>query len=730
MFGKIKGIYQYNQEDCGAACLATILNFHNKVTTISALRHEMSYDKNGANVLSIIEVAKKYGLEAEAYEGDFKQLQEQIEQGQFKYPMIVHVVREDIGGHFQVITNVKKGQVKVFDPKDGYLKLSVEDFIMQWTGIVICFEKSNILDNSPTAKKPFGSNYRYLKILNKVKVFLIFAIFLSIFISLISFLGAWIYKIVIDNHILKQPASDSTLANINFTALIISLLIFYFFQAFLSIVKNIFNAKAAKSLSNRFSESFLQHLIRIPPKNISHFETGEVLSRFQSITQIQQSYLAVIFTLTTEVLGAIIGGTILLIISYQLFIYVVIMVAVYSIIFFVFLPLLKKNRKKFYHYYSDSITALNQTIVGNTTILMQKRSLWFFDKIFSKVRKSNIKLYNIELLEGSASSLVRLTESVGSLAILWKGSLLVIQGTLSLGSLVAFQTMMMSFIAPIQQLVLIQSEIQNLRILTQRLDDLYDSKSERADLPISKEEKIKNYNIKVENISFSYVFYQNIIENINFEVKEGSKLGVIGNSGSGKTTLLKLIASLYSPTAGRIYLGDKPYDNYSLSKIREDIAYVDQTPFVFEGTILDNLIMGTPLSEKYIEHINEIAEICDLYHLNSVNSNDLNMLLDENGNNLSGGQKQKIGIARALIKKPKILLLDEATSNIDERSRDRILTYIYSLEGMTVISISHDKKTLHQCDHYLIVEKDRVEMIEAESINNDINLVANKHIFP
>ncbi|VXC53081.1 putative enzyme [Bacillus sp. 349Y] len=326
------------------------------------------------------------------------------------------------------------------------------------------------------------------------------------------------------------------------------------------------------------------------------------------------------------------------------------MITFYFIIFMVFLPLLKKNRKEYYSHYSDSITALNQTVVGNPTILMQRSSFWFLDKILSKVRKTNGKQYNIGVLEGSASSLVTLTESMGSLAILWKGSQLVIQGTLSLGSLVAFQSMMTSFITPIQQLVLIQNEIQNLRILTQRLDDLYEVKVERATLPISKEESIQNYNIRLENVSFSYYYDQNILEKISFEVREGSKVGVIGNSGSGKTTMLKLIASIYSPTKGHLFLGNKPYENFSLSKLREDIAYVDQTPFVFEGTIIDNLIMGSPLREQNYDHINEIAYICDLYSLNSKIHNNLDMILDENGNNLSGGQKQKIGIARALIK--------------------------------------------------------------------------------
>jgi|GEM_PF-1032507 len=717
MFKRIKGFYQYNQEDCGAACLATVLNFHNIRTTISVLRNEMSYDKNGANILSIIEIAKKYGLEAEAYEGNFEQLQEQIEQDQFKYPMIVHVERENIGGHYLVIKRVHEDKVKVFDPKDGNLTLSVKDFIAQWTGFVICFEQNDAFNVNLEFKPVFKNYHRYLRILYKEKRIFIYAILLTIIISLISLIGAWIYKVVIDNYILKQSSDEGTIANtFNFTALIISLFVFYIFQTFLSLVKNFINAKAAKSLSNKLSESFLQHLIKIPQKNLSYFESGEVLQRFQSIGEIQRSYMTIIFTLSTEVIGALLGGVILFIISDQLFLYVVIMVAVYFIIFVVFLPLLRRNRKEYYSFYSESMTELNQTIVGNPTILMHKSSLWFFDKVFRKVIKSNNKLYNIGLLEGAASSLVTLTESMGSLAILWRGSQLVIQGTLSLGSLVAFQSMMTSFITPIQQLVLVQNEIQNLRILTQRLDDLYEVKTEKVKLPILKEEFIHNYNIKVIDVDFSYYYGQNVLKKINFEVKEGSKVGVIGNSGSGKTTMLKLIASLYSSTKGNIHLGDKPYKEYSLDSLRRDIAYVDQTPFVFEGTIIDNLIMGSPLREKNLKYINEIAEICDLYHLRASSINGLDMHLEENGNNLSGGQKQRIGIARALINEPKILLLDEATSNIDEEGKQKVLSYIYSLQGMTVISITHDKDALKYTNDFLVVKNDKMEMIEAKNI--------------
>lgn len=387
------------------------------------------------------------------------------------------------------------------------------------------------------------------------------------------------------------------------------------------------------------------------------------------------------------------------------------MVLVYASIFMIFLPFLKKNRKKYYSYYSESITALSQVLVGNSTILMQKSSLWFFDKISGKVKKANRKLYVIGWLEGAVSSLVTLIESMGSLAILWKCSQLALQGKISLGSLVVFQSMMTSFILPIQQLILIQNEIQTLRILTQRLDDLYEVKAERIALPIVNEEIVKNYNIKLNNISFSYHFGRNILENINCDISEGSKVGIVGNSGSGKTTLIKMIASLYSPTQGEIYFDNKSYEKYSLDELRQNIAYVDQTPFIFEGTILDNLIMGISLGDDNSKHIEKVAEICELYHLDSTDKNDLNMFLYENGNNLSGGQKQKIGLARALIKSPKLLLLDEATSNIDETSKLKILSYIYSLTKMTVISISHDKSIYNYSDYFLSVKPDGVQKI-------------------
>lgn len=713
----LKGFYQYNQEDCGAACLATILNFYGKKTTISILRNKMLYDKNGANALSIIETAKKYGLEGEAYEGSFEELNAEIIQNNFKLPLILHLEKERIGGHYVVLKKIKSNGIKVFDPKKGHLVLTKEEFLNQWTGIVICFENLKSIKKSEDDIILSKSKHRYLKILLEQKNIFILAIILSILISLVSILGSWAYKIIIDEYIAKDLGSNNTASlTAQYTLIFLNLLVFYILQSGVLFGRDALIGKVTQKISNKLSRLFLSHFLNIPEKSLFYFESGEILARFQSIAQIQESSLKIIFTLSTELIGICLGAIILIQLSSELFLWVIFMLFIYILIFLIGLPFLSKIRKKYYSFYSESMTELNQAINGRSTILMQNRNTWFLNKIFNKVKDTHEQLFKLGITEAIMTSLVTITESIGGLAILWKGSLLVLSNTLSLGSLIVFQSMLAFFISPVQRLVLIQNEFQNLNILIQRLDDIFVIKSEVPLLPICENKKVENYSIKVSNVAFSYYYSENIFENISFEIHEGYKIGVIGASGCGKTTLIKIIASLYTPTQGDISLNDKLYDSFSLKFIRDIIAYVPQDSFIMEGTITENLSMGKYLSQEEQLFLHEIAEIFGIYQFNTVDCNSLEMYVYENGCNLSGGQKQKIGLARAIMKKPKILLLDESLSNVDNKSKHRILQYLYSFNDLSIISISHDESVHKYSDQFLLFEDNKISLINKERI--------------
>ena len=348
-----------------------------------------------------------------------------------------------------------------------------------------------------------------------------------------------------------------------------------------------------------------------------------------------------------------------------MFWFVIDMLVIYILIFILGLPFLKRNRKKYYSSYSESMTELNQIISGRSVIVMQNKVSWFFNKALKKVEDSNKSLFNLGCTEALITAGVILIESLGGLAILWKGTSMVIAGELSLGSLIVFQSMLNFFIVPVQKLVLVQDELQNLNILLQRLNDLFVIKLENIEMqPVSN--KNINYDIKLIHVDFSYQYSKNIFHNLCLNIPMGSKIGLIGKSGSGKTTLLKIIASLYKPQSGKVCIDDIDYEKILLSTVRSKIAYVPQEPFVFQGSIIDNLLMGEYLTKDKTAIVKEISIIFGLHNFDVGHNNDLDFLVQENGNNLSGGQKQKIGLARALIKKPQIILLDEALSNIDK----------------------------------------------------------------
>lgn len=707
---RLKGYYQYNQEDCGAACLATILNYYGRKASISILKNKMLYDKNGASVLSIIETVKKYGIESEAYEGTLDELKKEIGEGNFQLPLILHIEKKEIGGHYVVLKKIKNGKIKIFDPKDGHISLSENNFLECWTGILICFQETN-KDEYRSETPSFSNNYKYIFLLMENKNILGVAILLSMAMSIISILGAWAYKIIIDDFIIGDLNNNNFVElPVQYGLFFLILLCFYCFQSLISGIRDVVICNLTKKLSNRLAKSFFSHILNISEKDIFYFETGDITARYQSIVQVQRSMLNIIFTVSTELVGIIIGTIVLLKLSSQLFWFVIAMLVIYILIFILGLPFLKRNRKKYYSSYSESMTELNQIISGRSVIVMQNKVSWFFNKALKKVEDSNKSLFNLGCTEALITAGVILTESLGGLAILWKGTSMVIAGELSLGSLIVFQSMLNFFIVPVQKLVLVQDELQNLNILLQRLNDLFVIKLENIEMqPVSN--KNINYDIKLIHVDFSYQYSKNIFHNLCLNIPMGSKIGLIGKSGSGKTTLLKIIASLYKPQSGKVCIDDIDYEKILLSTVRSKIAYVPQEPFVFQGSIIDNLLMGEYLTKEKTAIVKEISIIFGLHNFDVGHNNDLDFLVQENGNNLSGGQKQKIGLARALIKKPQIILLDEALSNIDKESREEIFEYLYSNDNLTIVSISHDDSVYKYSDFLWELNDDTINVI-------------------
>ncbi|MDU2592176.1 MAG: ATP-binding cassette domain-containing protein, partial [Paeniclostridium sordellii] len=275
--------------------------------------------------------------------------------------------------------------------------------------------------------------------------------------------------------------------------------------------------------------------------------------------------------------------------------------------------------------------------------------------------------------------------------------------------LLTFDALLAYFLTPIENIINLQPTVQTALVAAERLSEILDlelEKSEQEDKKI-KPNTIKG-NIEFKNVDFRYGTRQLILKDINMTIKKGERIALVGESGSGKTTLAKLLLNFYKCEKGEILVNDYNLLDINIESLRDKIAYISQETFLFNGTILENLMLGNP----YLTY-EEVIDACEKAQIHDfINSLPLryNTLVEENGSNFSGGQKQRLSIARAILRKPEILIMDEATSNLDSITEKAIERTIHKFsEGMTTIIIAHRLSTIMRCDNIYILEKGEIK---------------------
>jgi len=327
------------------------------------------------------------------------------------------------------------------------------------------------------------------------------------------------------------------------------------------------------------------------------------------------------------------------------------------------------------------------------------------EKKFIKLLKSVFKLSWVSNLQGS---LVGLTELTGGIVILWVGAYNVIQGNISIGQLIAFNSLLAYFLDPVKNLINLQPQMQTAVVAADRLGEILDLEPERNETENKKINPVDlKGNIQFENITFRYGTRRPVLEGINIHIEQGEKIALVGESGSGKTTLSKLLLNLYQVESGEILINGYNIKDIQMEALRERIAYIPQETFLFSGSIMDNLTLG--LENVTAEEVMVASKKAQAHDF--INELPLRYAtrLEENGSNLSGGQRQRLAIARAILKKPDILILDEATSNLDSITERAIENTIeeYS-KDMTTIIIAHRLSTIRRCDRIYVMEKGKV----------------------
>lgn len=683
---KLKYIEQPDEKDCGPTCLAILSKYYGKKVSISRLREYSNTDINGTNILGMINGGKKIGLKVEGFEADSI---DEIKSDML--PCIVHIINDKGFEHFVIIEKIDTKSVLVMDPDGGRKKFKKNEFNHFWTNIVLLVDKYpffNTNSESPSSKIFFKD------IFLSNQSFIWSILLTSIIINFITIIGAFYFKYLIDNIIPSNIIS-------NLHKLTLAVFILYIIFCISSFLRYQLILNMGIKINTDTLTKYYAHILNLPQKFFDTRKDGEILSRFRDADNIRSAFTSITVTLLIDILMIIIGFILLLLQNKLLFCVVMFLIPIYFIIFYSFKKPFEKYNRKEMEINSELSSKFIEGIRGINTIKNYNLEDAFFKNINLLLTDFMNKVYKLGLFTNLQLTLKDFMHLFTTLVILWVGSIQVMEGNLTLGELITFNTLVIYFFGPMERLVETQPIIQSAIVATRRILEILDLDIENQEENIN---PIEIKNIEFNNVSFSYGYKKNILNNINLKINRGENIAILGKSGSGKSTLSKLLLKYYVPNEGQININGVNSNKYSISNIREKIGYVAQEEFLFNGTLYDNLFLNKKdnLNKKDLINVCEITASLDF--INNL-PHKFNTIVENNGENFSGGQIQRIALARAILKNPDILVLDEPTSSLDKETSDKIKENLIKIK-YTKIILTHDIEFAKKCDKIFIISED------------------------
>ncbi|WP_426451309.1 peptidase domain-containing ABC transporter (plasmid) [Staphylococcus xylosus] len=703
----MKFIRQYDESDCGPACLAMLAQHYKKKTLLSRIREWSKTDQEGTSLFGLIKAAEHLGIKLTGVKADKV---DDIHNSEL--PMIAHIINDLGYMHFVIIEKKTKKKLHIIDPAKGKEVLLLKDFEKNWTGVLL------LVQNDPTYGHDNGipSKYQlFSNIIKKNKLTIINILILSIIINLLGIAGAFYFKYLIDSIIPSQILQ-------NLHILSISVIFLYLVNAFISLIRFQASLNLSLKIDMNFMKGYYSHILNLPFKFFETRKSGEILSRFSDLAHIREALSSVTITLLVDTLMVFVGGTILFIQSSILFYITLLLIPLYLIIGLSFRKVLKKYNRLVMEQDATVSAYLIESFSGYPVIKSFSAEKEIYNKGVQYFQKLINRLYKLSFFTNTQLTINTFMKMATTLIILWVGSFLIMTENLTLGELITFNALVIYYIDPIERLINLQPQIQSAIVAAQRYLDIIDIKTEDTQREEDKTTPLDlNFNkqLKLKNVTFQYNFKENTLNNINMVIPKNHKVAIVGESGSGKSTIAKLIDNFHIDYEGEITIDDKSIMDVPKKSLRNMISFVTQQNFIFGATIKENLTIG--LNRKVND--NEIHEACRIVCADNFIDKlpqKLNTQLHNGGSNLSGGQLQRIALARAILKDSDILILDEATSSLDASTEKAILNNIEKqLFNKTLILITHKLSNVKNANNiYFLKQGEIIEQGDHEQLIN------------
>lgn len=693
MYKKSIKIKQHDITDCGAACLASVCAHYGLQFPVARIRQYAFTDQKGTNVLGLIEAANKLGLSAKGVKAKFEALQI------VPKPTIAHVIVHEQLQHFVVVYKVGKEHITYMDPGDGRMhKVTNDEFQKMWTGILVLMEpeetfKQGNMKTSMTKK--------FFSLLAPHKSVMIQAVFGALIYSILG-LSTSVYVGKITDYVLVD--GNINLLNLMGVAMIVVLLL----RTFIGAMKSILALKTGQRIDAALILGYYKHLLKLPQQFFDTMRVGEIISRVNDAVKIRNFINNVSLDLVVNMMILLFSVGLMFVYSWKLALITLISAPLFGLIFWGFNKLNRKYQRGIMESSADLESQLVESI--NSIATIKRFGIEQFANLKTETRFVHLLKNTFRSIYGSimAQGGIQFVSTAITIAVLWMGSILVIDRELTPGTLMVFYSLISYVVSPIGSLISSNQTIQDALIAADRLFQIMDLEREEDDSRkiVLKPDMVGD--IAFENVAFRYGSRKEVFKNLNLNIEKGKTTAVIGASGSGKTTLISLLQHIYPIQSGRIRIGDYDIAQIDNKSLRRRVGTVPQQIELFAGTIVENIAVGD--LQPNMRRIVDLAQQLGLKDFIERLPNGFMTYIGEHGASLSGGERQRIAIARALYKEPEILIFDEATSSLDSISERYVKQTLDALaeKGKTIIVIAHRLSTVKSADKIVVIDKGEV----------------------
>lgn len=673
MINNFEVVRQEDLTDCGACCLKMIIKYYGGDYPLFHIKQLTHTDQFGTNAFLIKEAALKLGLNAKVVNGNLEDIKEE------DLPIIAHVIPNKSYEHFIVIYKLDKKHalVTIADPALGKRVITYGDFFEISSSNFIFFDANKKLAKITSSKRI--NNLVIETFTNNKKIFVYIVLFSVIFIFL-NICSSYAFKFLIDNVYLYS----------NIDNLVFFFIVFNFINVFKNIFQyirinmiNYFNFKLDKILITKL----FNHLIYLPFLYYKNKSSSDVINRINDLIDIKNNLTKIFLSIVIDGLLAFSILIVLFKINFLLTILSLFLVLIYLFIIVITSPI--------YNYYIEEEkvkgSEVNSFLHSNLRNMDSIKNLNIEDYVSNKFVNLYEKFYFVNKKNTKFSNKVmfikNMVHDIYFIFLYYIASKLIISDKFNLALFITYISLLSYFIDPIKNIIDLNFDIKNLNLSLKRVNELFDIKKEKFLVDEKYQKNVVKGDIEFKNITYSYNGYQNILKEFSLKIKENSRVLISGETGSGKSTIARILMNYFAPDKGEVLINNKSISSYNLINIRKDITYISQNETIYKDSLYNNIVLNESII--YDEFLN-ICKICKVDEIVNKHKFKYDMNLEEDGFGLSGGEKSRIFLARALIKKSSIYIFDETLSNIDVEKEKEILKNVFdNFKTSTFIVITH-----------------------------------------